>query len=61
MLRIFVASAALVAVTIGLLLHATHHGAHAVESALGDAMASSIALRNGAEINELISDKTRNR
>jgi len=29
MLRIFVASVALVAITIVLLLHATHHGAHA--------------------------------
>jgi hypothetical protein len=29
MLRIFVASVALLAITIVLLLHATHHGAHA--------------------------------
>jgi hypothetical protein len=29
MLRIFVASVALVAITIVLLLHATHYGAHA--------------------------------
>jgi hypothetical protein len=33
MLRIFVASVALVAITIVLLLHATHHGAHANSSA----------------------------
>ena len=29
MLRVFVASVALVVITVALLLHATHHGAHA--------------------------------